>query len=311
LPTAEYYLAIDESGLPALPPVFLRADDASASIIDLESARRRKASRDDSRPPIPWQRVPIGRAHVDCLTYDQAVAAVCDLARIDGHREYVVTPNIQHVAELRRGGDFAAAYADAALVLPDGAPVVMALRALTGRKQSRVTGADLLPGICRSAAVKGLTVGILGGRPGAAQEAADRLRADYPGLDIVLVEPAPFGFEQDPAELERVLSHVERLDPDILFVGLGSPKGEVFAHQHRARLGNGVVMCIGAAIDFTAGFAVRAPLKWQQRGCEWLWRLLHEPRRLAGRYAKAAPLFVVSVLPALVESLVNGGRRRH
>lgn len=306
---AEYRLAVDDFGVPTLPPVFLRAGRDQTSPIDLETARRLRAYRDHHaiKPTMsrPWRQVAVGTAEVDCLTYEQAVGAVCELARIDQHREMVVTPNIQHIAELRRGGEFAAAYAAAALVLPDGAPVVMTLRALTGRKQSRVTGADLVPGICRAAAAKGLTVGILGGQPGAAEQSAWRLQAEFPGLEIVLVEPAPWGFDKQQATLGPVLDHVAHRNPDILFIGLGAPKSEVFVYRHRDRLGTGVVLSVGAAIDFAAGLAVRAPVSWQRVGCEWLWRVVHEPRRLAMRYLKATPLFVISVLPSMLALLLT------
>jgi N-acetylglucosaminyldiphosphoundecaprenol N-acetyl-beta-D-mannosaminyltransferase len=295
--------------VPSLPPA-PAGEPAVAQSADAETARLLREYLDahhaqPERSTPPWRRVRVGRAKIDCLSYDQAVAAVCEVARVHGRREYVVTPNIQHVAMLRRGGEFEQAYDDAALVLPDGFPVALTLRALTGRKQSRVTGADLLPGICRAAAKNGLTIGLLGGRPGAAEEAAWRLTADYPGLNVTLVEEAPYGFDAAQDSLDRVLDHVADRDPDILFVGLGAPKGELFLQRHRDRLGNGIALSVGAAIDFAAGVVDRAPAGWQRLGFEWLYRIVQEPRRLMRRYAVAAPLFVLAALQSLAAAHVR------
>jgi N-acetylglucosaminyldiphosphoundecaprenol N-acetyl-beta-D-mannosaminyltransferase len=290
-----------------LPP----APGATAAVA-AETGRRLRRYLDErhadpARSVAPWRRPRIGRAQIDCLSYEQAVAAVCEVAAARGRREYVVTPNIHHVAMLRRGGGFQDAYDAAAMVLPDGAPVALALRLMTGREQSRVTGADLLPGICGAAAAKGLTVGLLGGRPGAAEAAAWKLATDYPRLRVTLVEEAPYGFDASQQGLDRVLDHVADSDPDILFVGLGAPKGELFLHRHRGRLGSGIAVSVGAAIDFAAGAVDRAPERWRRTGFEWLYRILQEPRRLARRYAVAAPVFLVLAL----QSVISSRLRRH
>lgn len=256
-------------------------------------------------PPRAWERRHVGRALVDCVTFDQAVSAVLSLALDPLSRRYVVTPNIQHVVALERNTAFRDAYAGADLVLPDGAPVAAALRAASSAPQTRVTGADLMPAVCAAAAERGLTVGILGGARGSAEAAAAVLRETYPALRVVLVEPAPYGFIDDPAQLDAVLDHVAVKDPDILFVALGAPKQEVFVHAYRTRLGTGVALCVGAAVDFLAGHIRRAPHSWQRVGMEWAWRVVQEPRRLARRYLAAAPVFLWLVLPMLLTALVR------
>lgn len=256
-------------------------------------------------PQRAWERGRVGRADVDCVTFDEAVESVVALAADPHARRYVVTPNIQHVVELERNAAFRDAYANADLVLPDGAPVALALRATTRSRQSRVTGSDLMPAVCAAAAERGLTVGILGGATGSAEDAAAALREQYPNLMVVLVEPAPYGFMDSPEMLDTVLDHVAAKNPDILFVGLGAPKQELFVRRYRKRLGTGVALCVGAAVDFVAGRARRAPLSWQRVGMEWAWRVLQEPRRLARRYLTAAPLFLWLVMPMLLTSLVR------
>jgi len=247
--------------------------------------------------------VALGPVVVDALTFREAVEHLCLLAQAGPPRRYVVTPNIQHVALLRKDPAFQAAYRGAALVLPDGFPVCLAMHPFLGRKQERVTGADLVPALCKAAAARGLSVGFLGGRPGAAQEAARRLAQAFPGLDVSLVEPAPLGFDQHPEDLEHVLREVARTSPQVLFVGLGAPKGELFLAGHAKRLGAGVALSVGAAIDFQAGLVTRAPARWQALRLEWAWRICQEPRRLAGRYLRSAPAFLAAVGPDVLRRL--------
>jgi N-acetylglucosaminyldiphosphoundecaprenol N-acetyl-beta-D-mannosaminyltransferase len=254
-------------------------------------------------PSSTRPRIRVGLAEVDCLTLSQTVARVCDLGARQSTREFVVTPNIHHISELRKSSQFRDAYADAALVLPDGFPVMLAMRALGARGQKRIAGSDLVPAVCRAAATKGLSVGFLGGQRGAAAGAARRLEEAHPGLRVDIVEPAPPGFDHDEASLTGVLGHVAAADPDILFIGLGAPKQELFAHANRGRLGSGVALCVGAGIDFAAGVARRCPLVLQRVGLEWAWRLLNDPRRLAGRYATAAPAFLGAVTPSIFREL--------
>jgi N-acetylglucosaminyldiphosphoundecaprenol N-acetyl-beta-D-mannosaminyltransferase len=253
----------------------------------------------------PGARVALGPVVVDALTFRQAVEHLCVLAQADSPRRYAVTPNIQHVALLRRDAAFRAAYRGAALVLPDGFPVCLAMRPFLGRAQERVTGADLVPALCEAAAERGLSVGFLGGRPGASKEAARRLIQAFPGLDVALVEAAPLGFDRRPEELERVLREVARASPQVLFVGLGAPKGELFLARHADRLGPGVALSVGAAIDFQAGLVSRAPARWQALRLEWVWRIRQEPRRLAGRYLLSAPAFLAAVGPDVLRRLLR------
>lgn len=239
-------------------------------------------------------RVSVGRARVHRLGFAEAVEAICGLVG-EGKASTVVTPNIQHVALLERDQDFRQAYESAALVLPDGWPIVVAMSLRTGRLSRRVTGADLVPALCRQAAERGLTVGFVGGAPGAAIEAERRMRREHPGLRCVLIDEPPWGFEQDPGESGRLIAAVNMAGPDILFVGLGTPKQELFIAAHQDKLNVGVVVCSGAAIDFIAGCQRRAPRWLRNVGLEWAYRVAREPRRLAGRYAAAAPRFLIAV----------------
>jgi N-acetylglucosaminyldiphosphoundecaprenol N-acetyl-beta-D-mannosaminyltransferase len=234
---------------------------------------------------------------VHCVDEHRARDLILDAARSEAPLRpwLVVTPNIQHVALLEHHEGLLAAYDRADLVLADGWPVVAAVRLLSGRRVQRITGADLLPGLAAGAAAEGLRIGIVGGVHGAAAEAVRRLRARSPGLHVALVLEPSLGFEEHPGEVEGIVSAVAQAELDLLFLALGTPKQEVFAARHLDRMGAGVTLCTGAAVDFVAGRQRRAPRLLRQLGLEWAFRALREPRRLLPRYARSAPVFLRAV----------------
>jgi N-acetylglucosaminyldiphosphoundecaprenol N-acetyl-beta-D-mannosaminyltransferase len=221
---------------------------------------------------------------IDNVTMAQAVNIVRELLRQGKARHYVVTPNTDHIVRLHKDAAFRKAYAGASLVLADGMPLIWASRALGRPLKARVTGADLLPAVGEMAAAAGKSLFILGGRPGIAERAARNLQARYPGLRIAGTYAPPMGFERDPAENQRIVERINRAQPDVLAIGLGAPKQELWIAAHHRKLEFGVALCIGAAIDFAAGALERAPLWMQEQGLEWLWRLAQEPGRLWKRY---------------------------
>lgn len=234
--------------------------------------------------------VRVGHALVDRLGHEEAVDRICRLAVGPAWAQIVVTPNLHHVVELERTQAFRDAYRDAALVLADGWPVVAAARLFGAAGQQRVTGADLLPAVCGEAARRGLSVAFVGGQPGAAEACASRLRARFPSLRVAFVHPAPVGFDVSVEARTELLDGLADRHPDVLFLGLGAPRQELFAHRYRPKAH--VVLCVGAALDFSAGLRPRAPQLVRRLGLEWLFRILVEPRRLWRRYASAAVPFL-------------------
>jgi N-acetylglucosaminyldiphosphoundecaprenol N-acetyl-beta-D-mannosaminyltransferase len=167
--------------------------------------------------------------------------------------------------------------------LADGAPLVALSRLLGTPLRQRVAGADLLEPICAAVASQNLSVYLLGGKPGAAGAAARRLAQTHPGLRVAAQCPPP-RFDDDPDATKAVLADIRRVAPNVLFVCLGAPKQEKWIAAHLDTLPPVVAVCAGAAVDFYSGATRRAPLLWQRLGFEWLYRLLHEPRRLGPRY---------------------------
>ncbi len=235
--------------------------------------------------------------NVDALTMAETVAMLRSwIAAPRGSLcRFVVTPNVDHAVMFQSNEQLRAAYADAALVLADGAPVVAASRLLRRPVPERVPGSDLAPALFKhvSAAERQspLKVFLLGAAPGVADRAAANIEFRWPGVEVVGTLSPPLGFERDAAENERILAAIAAAAPDVLLVGLGAPKQELWVHVHADRLHAKVALCIGATIDFLAGEKRRAP-RWMRRaGLEWLHRLSTEPRRLAKRYLRDAWIF--------------------
>jgi N-acetylglucosaminyldiphosphoundecaprenol N-acetyl-beta-D-mannosaminyltransferase len=215
-----------------------------------------------------------------------------------GHRTaaYVVTPNIDHVCRLQRDSEFRDAYAGAGLRLVDSAPLMWFAKLFNQPLKEKLSGSDLVPRVSAFAAGKGYRVFLLGAAEGVADEAARRLQAKYPGLEIAGCYSPPFGFDRDAAQNEAVCERVREANADICFVALGSPKQEIWLLRHAGLMGVPAAFAVGAGVDFAAGRVQRAPVWMQRSGCEWLWRLMREPFRLWRRYLVEDSYFLVILL---------------
>ena len=227
----------------------------------------------------------------DSLHMDQAVAQLLVwMRRPDGRCRYVVTPNVDHVVRYQHSDALRAAYAEASLILADGAPVVAASRLLQKPLPERVAGSDLVPHLFNEADWQrtNLRVYLLGGAPGVAERAAARIETIWNDIEVVGVASPPHGFEHDFERNADLVADINRREVDLLLVGLGAPKQELWVHRHHHDLSVPVALCIGATIDFLAGHRARAPVWMRRVGVEWLFRLLIEPRRLGPRYLRDA-----------------------
>jgi N-acetylglucosaminyldiphosphoundecaprenol N-acetyl-beta-D-mannosaminyltransferase len=185
------------------------------------------------------------------------------------------------------------AVTDVSLVVPDGQPLVWALRAL-GHEATRVYGPDLMAKYCERSAANGTRMYLYGGRnQGALVELALRLRRRYPGLRIVGGYSPPFRPLTDE-ERDWVAEDVNRSKADVVWVGTGQPKQEIWMREMRPLLDAPMLIGVGAAFDFHAGLVPQAPAWMQKTGLEWVYRLSKEPRRLWRRYARYNPRFVAS-----------------
>lgn len=230
-----------------------------------------------------------GRAEVfgfeiDPVDRGEAVRNVIELATTPGF-SVVVTANLDHAVRVRRNHELRRLYDRAEIVLADGFPLVLASR-LRGRGlPDRVTGADLILPLCLEASRRQLSVFVVGSTLRILSKACRKLRSQYPQLTIAGVYAPSFGFHPGHAESAQIVQMLDWVRPDIVFVALGSPKQEIWADAHRGVVAGGVFVCIGAGFDYLAGQPPRAPQLVQRLCLEWLWRLAHDPRRLAKRYA--------------------------
>lgn len=209
-----------------------------------------------------------------------------------GPAAVVVTPNVDHIVRLERSPPFAAQYAAADFIFADGMPVVWASRLLGRPLPERVTGSDLFVTLCHEAVARRWRVAVIGGMPGSEASLVSDFARCYPGIDVQVRCPsmqfAPAGPEGDAAA-----DWVRTLDADLVFVCLGMPKQELWALRNAQGLSHGIVLCVGAAMEFGLGLQRRAP-RWVQRsGGEWLWRLASNPRRFWRRYLVDDPRFLL------------------
>jgi N-acetylglucosaminyldiphosphoundecaprenol N-acetyl-beta-D-mannosaminyltransferase len=240
---------------------------------------------------------------IDAVDMPTAVGTVlqwCRGTRAEACR-YVVTPNVDHAVMYQSHVGLRQAYDEASLVLADGAPVVLAARLLRKNLPERVAGSDLVPALFDAVDVdagnvdtadeKPLRVFLLGAGPGVADRAATAIEQRWPGVEVVGTHSPPLGFEQVAEENAKIMQAVSICQPDIVLVGLGAPKQELWVHRHAEQLEAKAALCIGATIDFLAGEKNRSP-RWMRRlGLEWLHRVASEPSRLAKRYLRDAWIF--------------------
>ncbi len=219
----------------------------------------------------------------DHVTLPEAMALV-DRMVASGQPHYVVTANVDFLVQARHDVELRRILLEAHLVLCDGTPLVWASRWLGHRLPERVAGSDLVPELLRQAAEKKHRIFFLGGQSEVAEAAIARLKARHPHLVVAGHYSPPFAalLEMDQREIRR---RIRRARPDILFVSLGCPKAEKWMAMNYRSLGVPVTIGVGATIDFLAGRVKRAPQWMRQMGMEWIFRLVQEPRRLAGRYA--------------------------
>jgi N-acetylglucosaminyldiphosphoundecaprenol N-acetyl-beta-D-mannosaminyltransferase len=210
-----------------------------------------------------------------------------------GEQHRVMYVNAHVVNQSRAQPELAAALRTADLVYCDGYGVRLAARTLDLPVPHRMTGADWVWGLSALCEAEDKSLYLLGADPTLARAAADRLRRWYPSLRIA-------GSHHGYAELgspqnERVIEDINAADPDILLVGMGTPKQELFIDRYAHRLGADVLWTVGALFDYIAGRVPRAPHWLADNGLEWIFRLAIEPHRMWRRYLLGNPAFLLMV----------------
>ena len=234
---------------------------------------------------------------VSALTLDRARDLVL-AARARPRLGYVCLCTTHGLGEARRDPALRAIYHRSFLTTPDGMPLVWFGRRLGHKDLTRVYGPDLLLAVCDAGRAAGMRHFFFGGQPGVAERLRERLTARFPGLEVVGTKTPPFRPLTD-AEFEELRAEVAAAKPDVIWVGLSTPKQERFMAAAWERLDAGLLIGVGAAFDFHSGRVRQAP-RWMQRGAlEWLFRLAVEPRRLAKRYFVYNTLFLLRAFAQL------------
>ena len=228
-------------------------------------------------------RIGVGHALIENCSSQEVCEWIVAHARNAGEPAFVITPNAQHIVLLENDRRLQDVYAHADLVIPDGISLLIAARLYGRSLQQRIAGVDIFKDLCTCAAETGLHVFLLGGRPGSAELAATVLQSNNPGLQCTTYCP-PLGFEQSALGLRQTAHAITSAQPDILFVALGAPKQEYWIYEHGLQLSVPVCIGVGGSFEIVGGVVPRAPQWTQNIGCEWLYRLCREPRRMWRRY---------------------------
>ncbi len=222
--------------------------------------------------------------------YEETANLVIDWA-FRGDSKYVCVATVNNVMEAYDSAAFRTVMNRADLVTPDGMPVVWALRCLGHPAASRVYGPDLTEILLERCAREGVPVGFYGAGQEVLHQLLERVKTRYPELAVAYSFSPPFR-PLTPAEDEQVIDSINGSGARVLFIGLNTPKQDIWMAAHRGKV-QAVMLGVGAAFDFLAGSKPQAPRWMMKIGMEWLFRLATEPRRLWKRYLKHNPRFLV------------------
>jgi N-acetylglucosaminyldiphosphoundecaprenol N-acetyl-beta-D-mannosaminyltransferase len=227
---------------------------------------------------------------VDISSYSDVCDRIQTLAQTN-QSSYIVAANVHVIMTAYWQSAYRNILNQAALVTPDGMPLVWGMRWLGAKEQSRVYGPDLMLAWCDRAAKTNLSIYLYGSTPETLTLLADKLHHNFPNLHIAGMHSPPFRDltpEEEAADRERI----HQSGAAVVFVGLGCPKQEAWMYRQLGSL-NAVMVGVGAAFKFHSGEISQAPRWMMQWGLEWLYRLVHEPGRLWSRYLLTNSAFVV------------------
>ena len=228
-------------------------------------------------------RIKFMNIEIDNLTMKEALKRINILIK-SNKNAFVVTPNVDHIIQIEKGGELVEAYKKADLILTDGKPLIWISKWYGIPIKEKISGSDLFPRLCAMSSKKGYRMFFLGAAEGVAAKAAKNLKNRYKGLQIVGTYSPPKGFESNESEMNKIINMIKMAKPHILIVALGCPKQELFILHNKELLGVPISLGLGASIDFEAGNIKRAPKWMSDHGLEWLFRITQDPKRLAKRY---------------------------
>jgi exopolysaccharide biosynthesis WecB/TagA/CpsF family protein len=232
--------------------------------------------------------------HVEALNMDRAVSRVTEILE-SSEKGYVSVVGVHGIMEAQRNPRLETIYAQSAITIPDGMPTVWVGWLQGCRQMERVAGPDLMLEICRSPKLAGYSHFFYGGEPGVAEKLAANLKQWFPWLRICGTFTPPFR-ELYPEEEDALVAKIRTLKPDVVWVGMSTPRQEAFMHRYLPKLDTRLMFGVGAAFDFHTGRIKDAP-KWvKHAGLQWLHRLVQDPHRLWRRYLRNNPVFLWQIM---------------
>lgn len=229
------------------------------------------------------KKIPFMGIHIDNLTLEETVKSIFTMIQ-KKTPVHIVGVNVDQYLLTKKNKYSKKIFDEAALVFVDGKPIVPMARLLGYKIEQRTTGPDLMEILCKEGAQYKYSIFLLGAAPGVAQKCGEILEEKYPGIRIAGSYSPPFGFEKNKDEMEKIINMLRDSRADMLFVGMGSPKQDIFIYENKEQYQIPVSFSMGAALDFIAGNIKRAPRWMINIGLEWLYRVSQDPKRLWKRY---------------------------
>jgi N-acetylglucosaminyldiphosphoundecaprenol N-acetyl-beta-D-mannosaminyltransferase len=230
---------------------------------------------------------------VEALDLQGALAEIETALRV-GQKGYICMAGVHGIMEAQRNAEVLKTYSGSFMTLPDGRPTVWVGRMQGHRSIRQVTGPDLMVEIFRRKEFAGYRHFLYGGKPGVAEELAHNFSRRFPGTQIVGTYTPPFR-ELTILEEQHLVSRLRKLQPSIVWVGISTPRQELFMQRYLPLLDTTLMFGVGAAFDFHTG-RIRDCADWIKCvGLQWLHRLLQDPRHLLWRYMRNNPAFLFQI----------------
>lgn len=202
----------------------------------------------------------------------------------------IFTPNAEIIMSAKKNKDLHKILSSADILVPDGAGVVLASKILGRRLKEKVSGVDITKNLLKSNQANNINFCLFGGKPGVAEKASENILKSNPAINIT----GCFNGYFSSSEENKLIDNINRTNPDIIFIGLGSPKQEEWIYKNKHLLNAKVLIGVGGAIDILAGTAKLAPEFMRRNGLEWLYRLYREPWRF--KRMLVLPVFIIQAI---------------
>ena len=229
------------------------------------------------------EKQPLLNTYVNNVNMPETIAAIEQMIA-EGGKHYIVAINVDVVMKIENDSKLKKVVDEADMVVVDGQPLVWIAKHHGNPVKARISGSDLVPLLMETAAEKGYTVFIIGGKDGIAEQAKKNLEQKHAGIKIVGTYAPPLGFEKNETELININEMITAVHPDLLIACFGCPKQEKWIYDNYQKYDAKVSICAGATVDFLAGNVKRAPRWMSEHGLEWFYRFTQEPKRMFKRY---------------------------